>query len=116
MTYAIRQTAAAIVAAASDFVLKGRAPIPAVPIEGPYSAALASQIERDRVAGSKPMTVALLNTWPFDARIAWLMNNFETDERFAHAWSVARTTMATEPIDLPLEIERRWQKRAARNW
>ena len=116
MTYAIRQTAAAIVAAASDFVLKGRAPIPAVPIEGPYSAALASQIERDRVAGSKPMTVALLNTWPFDARIAWLMNNFETDERYAHAANIARQAMMAAPIGFPLEIERRWQKRAAKNW
>jgi hypothetical protein len=116
MNYVIQQTAAAVVAAASDFVMEGRAAIPAVPIEGPYSAALASQMERDRVAGSKPMTVVLLNTWPVDARVAWLMNNFETDERYAHARSVAQTTMVAEPIDFPLEIERRWQKRATKDW
>jgi hypothetical protein len=116
MNYVIQQTAAAVVASASDFVMQGRAAIPAVPIEGPYSAALASQMEREKAAGSKPTTVSLVNTWPVDARIAWLMNNFGTDERYAHAWSVARTTMIDEPIDLPLEIERRWQKRATKNW
>lgn len=116
MSYVIRQTAAAVVAAASDFIMEGRPAMPAVPIEGSYGAALASQMERNRAAGSKPMTVTLLNTWPVDARIAWLMNNFETDERYAHAWSFARTTIIGEPIDLPLEIERRWQKRATKNW
>jgi hypothetical protein len=116
MNYVIRHTAAAVVASASDFIMGGRGAIPAVPIEGPYSAALVKQQERDKATGSKPLTVALLSTWAVDARIAWLMNNFETDERFAHAWSVARTTMVGEPIDLSLEIERRWQKRATKNW
>jgi hypothetical protein len=116
MNYEIRQTAAAVVASASDFIMEGRPAIPGVPIEGSYSGALAIQVERDKATGSKPMTVALLNTWPVDARIAWLMNSFETDERYAHAWSVARTTMVAEPIDLPLEIERRWQKRSTKNW
>jgi len=116
MNYVIRHTAAAVVASASDFIIGGRGAIPAVPIEGPYSAALVKQQERDKATGSKPLTVALLSTWPVDARIAWLMNSFYTDERYGHAWSVARTTMFNEPIDLPLEIERLWQKRATKNW
>jgi hypothetical protein len=116
MNYEIRHTAAAVVASASDYVMKGRDAIPGVPIEEPYSAALATQIERDKAAGSAPVIVTLLNTWPVNARIAWLMNNFDTDERYAHAWSVARTMMVDEPIDFPLEIEQRWQKRATKNW
>jgi hypothetical protein len=116
MNYAIQQTAAAVVASASDFIMEGRPAIPGVPIEGPYSGALASQAERDKATGSKPRIVTLLNTWPADARITWLVNVFETDERYAHAWSVARTTMIDERIDLVAEIERRWQKRATKDW
>jgi hypothetical protein len=116
MNYVIRETAAAVVAAASDFIIGGRAPTPAIQIEGPYASALESQREHDRAIGSTPITVELLNSWVIEARIAWMMNIFETDERYAHAWSIARTTMVGEPIDLPLEIERRWQKRATKNW
>jgi hypothetical protein len=116
MNYVIRETAAAVVAAASDCIIGGRAPTPAIQIEGPYASALESQREHDRAIGSTPITVELLNSWVIEARIAWMMNIFETDERYAHAWSIARTTMVGEPIDLPLEIERRWQKRATKNW
>jgi hypothetical protein len=116
MNYVIQQTAAAVVASASDFIMEGRPAIPGVPIEGPYSGALASQAERDKATGSKPTIVTLLNTWPADTRIAWLVNTFETDERYAHAWNFAQTMMVAEPIDLPFEIERRWQKRANKNW
>jgi hypothetical protein len=116
MNYVIRHTAAAVVASASDFIMGGRGAIPAVPIEGPYGAALLKQQERDKATGSKPFTAALLGTWSVGDRIAWLMNNFETDERFAHAWNVARSTMVGEPINLPLEIERLWQRRATKNW
>jgi hypothetical protein len=116
MNYVVQQTAAAVVASASDFIMEGREALPPVQIEGPYSAVLASQKKREKATGSRPLAVALLNTWPVDARIAWLMNSFDTDERYGHAWSVARTTMFNEPIDLPLEIERLWQKRATKNW
>ena len=64
----------------------------------------------------QPITVELLNSWTIDARIAWMMNNFETDERYAHAWNIARRAMMAAPIDFPLEIERRWQKRATKTW
>jgi len=37
MNYVIRETAAAVVAAASDFIIGGRAPTPATEIEGPYT-------------------------------------------------------------------------------
>jgi hypothetical protein len=116
MNYEVRHTAAGVVASASDFIMQGRGAAPAVSIEGSFSEALASQNARDKATSSKPLTVALLNTRPGETRIAWFMNNFETDERFTHAWSVARKVMVDEPIDLPLEIERQWQKRVTKNW
>ena len=116
MTYAIRQTAAAIVAAASDFIIEGRAPTPAVQVEGPYTSAMESQREHDRAIGSLPVTVELLNSWTIDARINWMLNYFETDERYAHAANIAQRAMLAAPIGFPLEIERRWQKRAAKTW
>ena len=51
-----------------------------------------------------------------EARINWMMNNFETDERYAHAANIAQRAMLAAPIGFPLEIERRWQKRAAKTW
>jgi hypothetical protein len=30
--------------------------------------------------------------------------------------NIARRAMLAAPIGFPLEIERRWQKRAAKNW
>jgi len=116
MNYVIRQTAAAVVAAASDFIIGGRAPTPAIQIEGPYTSALESQREHDRAIGSLPVTVELLNSWTIDARINWMLNNFETDERYAHAANIAQRAMLAAPIGFPLEIERRWQKRAAKTW
>ena len=116
MNNVIRQTAAAVVAAASEFIIEGRAPTPATRIEGPYAAALESQREHDRAIGSTPVTVELLNSWTIEARIGWMMNNFETDERYAHAWTIARKVLAAASIRFPLEIERHWQKRASKTW
>jgi hypothetical protein len=116
MTYAIRQTAAAIVAAASDFIIGGRAPTPATQIEGSFAFAFDSQREHDRAIGSTPNTVELLNSWTIEARIGWMMNNFETDGRYAHAANIARQAMMAAPIGFPLEIERRWLKRATKTW
>ena len=116
MNYVIRETAAAVVAAASDFIIGGRMPTPAIQIEGPYAAALESQREHDRAIGSTPITVELLNSWVIEARIAWMMSIFQTDERYAHAANIARQAMRAAPIGFPLEIERRWQKRATQTW
>ena len=116
MNYVIRETAAAVVAAASDFIIGGRAPMPAIQIEGTYASALESQREHDRAIGSTPITVELLNSWTIEARIGWMMNNFETDERYAHASNIARRALIAAPIGFPLEIERRWQKRASKTW
>jgi hypothetical protein len=116
MDYVSRKTAEAIVMAASDFIIGGRAPTPATQIEGPYVAALASQRQRDRAISSVPITVELLSSWTIEARIAWMMNNFQTDERYAHASNIARKALKEASIRFPLEIERRWQKRAAKNW
>jgi hypothetical protein len=77
---------------------------------------LESQREHDRAIGSTPITVELLNSWVIEARIAWMMSIFEADERYAHAVNIARRAMMAAPIGFPLEIERRWQKRAAKNW
>ena len=116
MNYVIRETAAAVVAAASDFIIGGRAPTPATQIEGPYASALESQREHDRAIGSTPITVELLNSWTIEARIGWMMNNFETDERYDHASNIARRAMMAAPIGFPLAIEQVWQKRATKNW
>jgi hypothetical protein len=116
MNYVICETAAAIVASASDFIMAGRTPAPATQIEGPYAAALASQTQRGLAIGSTPITVEFLNSWAIEARIDWMMNNFETDERYAHAANIARQAMMAAPIGFPLEIERRWQKRASKTW
>jgi hypothetical protein len=116
MNYVICETAAAIVAAAPDFIIGGRAPAPGVQIEGLYASALESQRERDRAIGSTPVMVELLNSWAVEARIDWMMNNFETDARYAHAAHIARRAMTAAPIGFPLEVERRWQKRATKTW
>ena len=116
MNYVIRETAAAVVAAASDFIIGGRAPTPPTQIEGSYASALESQREHDRAIGSAPITVELLNSWTIEARIGWMMNNFETEERYAPAGNIARRVMMAAPIGFPLEIERRWQKRASKTW
>jgi len=116
MNYVIPETAAAVVAAASDFIMRGRAPTPPTRIEGPYASALDSQREHDRAIGSTPITVELLNSRTIEARIAWMMNIFATDERYAHAANIARQAMRAAPIGFPLEIERRWQKRATKTW
>jgi ABC-type transport system involved in cytochrome bd biosynthesis fused ATPase/permease subunit len=116
MNYVSRETAEAVVIAASDFIIAGRASTPATQIEGPYASALESQREHDRAIGSTPITVGLVNSWTIEARIAWMMNNFETDERYAHASNIARRALIAAPIGFPLEIERRWQKRASKTW
>ncbi|MDB5620370.1 hypothetical protein [Tardiphaga sp.] len=116
MSYVIRETAAAVVAAASDFIIGGCAPTPAAQIEGSYSSALKSQKEHDRAIGSTPVMVELLNSWTIDTRIGWLISNFETDERYVHASNVVRRAMMAAPIGFPLEIERRWQNRASKTW
>jgi hypothetical protein len=116
MNYVIREMATAVVAAASDFIKEGRAPTPSTQIEGPYASALESQRRHDRAIGSTPISVELLNSWTIEARIGWMMNNFETDERYAHALNIAQRAMMAAPIGFPLEIERHWQRRATKNW
>jgi hypothetical protein len=116
MDFVIPETAAAVVAAASDFIMRGRAPTPPIQIEGPFASALESQREHDRAIGSTPVTVELLNSLTIEARTAWLMNIFATDERYAHAANIARLAKRVAPIGFPLEIERRWQKRATKTW
>ena len=116
MNNVIRQTAAAVVAAASDFIKEGCAPTPSTQIEGPYASALKSQRRHDRAIGSTPLTVELLNSWTIEARIGWMLNNFQADERYAHAWTIARKILAAASIRFPLEIERHWQKRASKTW
>jgi hypothetical protein len=116
MNYVVRETADAVVIAASDFIIGGRAPTPPAQIEGSYTFALDSQREHDRAIGSTPITVELLNSWTIETRIGWMLNNFETDERYDHASNVARRAMMAAPIGFPLEIERRWQKRASKAW
>lgn len=116
MNYVIRETAAAVVAAASDFIMEGRAPTPATQIEGPYASALESQREHDAAIAEIPVTTEMLNALTIEKRIAWMMNVFTTDERYACAWNIAEKAMKVAPIGFPLEIERRWQKRATKTW
>ena len=116
MNYVIRETAAAVVAATSDFIIGGRAPTPPTQIEGSYAYVLDSQRQHNAAIAEIPVTAKVLNALTLEERIAWMMHIFTTDERYACAWNIAEKTMEAAPISFPLAIERVWQRRAIKNW
>jgi hypothetical protein len=93
MPYVLNATAQAIVAAAADFNSGGLVPPPHTQIEGLYDAVMLDRYERAAVMARGPAIVQVLNDWAIEQRTAWMMNNFQTDERYANAWNIAQRAM-----------------------
>ena len=116
MTYVLDQAAKAIVASAVDFVRKGLLPAPDTQIEGRYDVIMRHRDDRAMVMSRMPATVQILNSWTIEGRVAWLLHNFESDERYAHAWNLSRSAMQARPITFALFIESAWRRRADQAW
>lgn len=116
MSTVFSQTPKCVVASAADFILRGLAPRPPVLIEGLFDEVMDNQRLHDAAITKTPNIVKMLNAWTIEARTTWLMNIFETDERYAHAWNIVRRAKHYSPVSFPLEIELAWQKRAGQTW
>ena len=116
MNYVLRETAKCVVVATSDFITQGRPSTPPVEIEGSIDEVMESQRLHDAAMAEIPVTTEILNALTLEKRIAWMMNIFTTDERYACAWNIAEKAMKAAPISFPLAIEQAWQKRATKNW
>jgi hypothetical protein len=116
MDYVLRETAKSVVVAVSDFITRGRPSPPPVEIEGSIGDVMESQRRHNAAVAQIPITAEALNSLTLEERIAWMMNIFTTDERYACAWNIAEKAMKAAPISFPLAIEQAWQKRATKNW
>jgi len=87
MSYALTETAKAVVASAFTFIASGRPAAPSLAVEGLWYDVLGGQEPYDVAISERPVTVSVVNGWTQEARIGWLLNNFQTDERYAAAWS-----------------------------
>ncbi|MET4715942.1 hypothetical protein ABIF63_000045 [Bradyrhizobium japonicum] len=116
MSYALIEVAKAVVASAADFVTDGRVAPPPVAVEGLWDEVLDSQKQYDAAVSAKPVTIAVVDRWRPAARIAWMMNVFQTDHRYASGWSIARRAMADFPVEFSQALDRLWHERAAKNW
>jgi hypothetical protein len=112
----LRTVAETIVASGADFIRAGRDLTPSVAIEGSCAEVFSSQSLYNDAVTRTPLTVALVNKLPQTARVSWLMNNFEADERYESAWNLARKFTTRYPDQFAEYIERAWQKRATKNW
>ena len=116
MNYVLRETAKSVVVAVSDFITQGGPSTPPTEIEGSIDHVMESQRQHDAAIAEIPVTTEMLNALTLEKRIAWMMNVFTTDERYACAWNIAEKAMKAAPISFPLAIEQVWQKRATKNW
>lgn len=116
MNYVLRETAKSVVVAMSNFIAEGRPATPPVEIEGSFDGVMERQRQHDAAIGQVPVTAEMLNGLTLEKRIAWMMNIFTTDERYACARNIAEKAMQAAPISFPLAIEQVWQKRATKNW
>ena len=116
MNYVLRETAKCVVVATSDFIIQGCPATPPVEIEGSFDHVMESQRLHNAAMAEIPVTTEILNALTLEKRIAWMMNIFTTDERYACAWNIAEKAMKVAPISFPLAIEQVWQKRAIKNW
>jgi hypothetical protein len=116
MNYVLRETAKSVVVAMSDFITQGRLATPPTEIEGSFDRVMESQRQHNAAIAQVPVTAEMLNALTLEKRIAWMMNIFTTDERYACAWNIAEKAMKAAPINFPLAIEQVWQKRATKNW
>jgi len=116
LSYVLRETAKCVVASMGDFITGGRPTPPPVAIEGLWYDVLDGQAPHDLAISKQSMTAAVINGWTQDARIAWILNLFQTDERYASGWNIVRRAMVEFPVEFAWEIERHWQKRATKIW
>lgn len=116
MNYVLRETAKCVVVAMSDFITQGRPSTPPVEIEGAVDEVMESQRLHNAAMAEIPVTTEILNAMTLEKRIAWMMNVFTTDKRYACAWNIAEKAIKAAPIAFPLAIEQVWQKRATKNW
>lgn len=116
MNYVLSETAKSVVVAMSYFIAEGRPSTPPVEIEGSFDRVMESQRQHNAAIAQVPVTAEMLNALTLEKRIAWMMNVFTTDERYACAWNIAEKAMNEAPISFPLAIEQVWQKRATKNW
>lgn len=116
MSYVLTETAKVVVASAADFIVSGRTATPSVMTSGLWYDVLDSQGPYDAAMAEKPITVAVVNGWLPTERIAWMMNTFLADERYASGWNIARRAMAEFPAEFSQELDHLWHERAAKNW
>ncbi|MEY9589794.1 hypothetical protein ABIA06_002085 [Bradyrhizobium yuanmingense] len=112
----ITETAKCVIESAANFIASGRVAAPSVVLEGLWYHVLDGQKPHDDAMSAEPLTVAVVNSWSLEARIAWLMNNFDADERYASSWNLARRAMNEFPAEFSDELDRLWQKRTTKNW
>ena len=113
--YFMTQIAECIVAAAADFVKRGRT-IPGVTIEGRWDEVLTSQRAYDKATATIPQTVELLNSLSLEARTAALLNLFRTDPQYDCARGFTDRAAFHFPITLAVYIEAAWRVRIAKSW
>lgn len=116
MNYVLRETAKCVVVAMSDFIAEGRPATPPVEIEGSFDRVMESERQHNAAIAQVPVTAEVLDALTLEKRIAWMINIFASDERYASAWHIAEKVMRVAPISFPLAIEQVWQKRATKNW
>jgi hypothetical protein len=114
MSYALTETAKAVVASAFTFIASGRPAAPSLAVEGLWYDVLGGQEPYDVAISERPVTVSLVNGWTQEARIGWMLNNFQTDERYAAAWHIARRAMTEFPVEFARELDRLWEERTTK--
>ena len=109
----LMQTAKCIVAAAVDFIKRGRT-IPGIRIEGRWDPVLQGQRPYAVAVATTPHTVAFLNSLSMEARTAALLNLFATDPRYECARNFTKQMIFHFPITLALYVEYSWRDRTAK--
>jgi hypothetical protein len=112
----LTEIAKCVIESAANFIASGRVAAPSVVLEGLWYDVLDGQKPHNDAMSAKPLTVAVVNSWSLEARIAWLMNNFDADGRYAASWNVARRAMAEFHAEFSNELDRLWQERMTKNW
>jgi hypothetical protein len=113
--YFMTQIAECIVAAAADFIKRGRT-IPSAKIEGLRDKVLGSQQPYDEAIATIPCTVKFLDSMSLENRIASLLNMFHADPQYESAWRLTQRAAFCSPITLAFYIEYAWRERVAKTW
>ena len=110
------EIAEAVIESAANFIASGRVTAPPVQLEGLWYDVLGSQKPHNDAISAIPVTVTVLNSLSIEARIAWLMNNFYADERYASSRNLAKNAMNEHDAAFSNELESLWQNRKTKNW